>query len=266
MLRLGFILLVALVGIADSFTPNSPFHVVKLKSAKQSSTTALNMGLTIYGHPGSRSPLVNWACLELGVKYEMGDLSKNPHPFKQLPCMTDDGDVVVFESGAILQYIHQKHAASKMSAKAAAAVTAWIVWANASLDPICFLETDGKVYDTGLRKPNRRINRLEELLTENKQASAQKDGPAICLVPEAGFTSADVAVTSYLLYVVQFFPTVLKEMGQWPTVVEYMKEAAQRPTYAQAFGADIQEYVLDKLKRYKALDDAAAKKKLFGMF
>ena len=33
-----------------------------------------------------------------------------------------------------------------------------------SLDPICFLETpNGKVYDTGLKKPNQRIDKLNDM-------------------------------------------------------------------------------------------------------
>ena len=106
------------------------------------------MALTLYGSQGSRSPLVNWAANELDLPLAMGDLSKNPHPFKQIPCLTDDNDVVVFESGAILNHLQVKADEKKddIDAKKSAAIISWISWANASLDPICFLETpDGKV-------------------------------------------------------------------------------------------------------------------------
>ena len=105
------------------------------------------MALTLYGSPGSRSPLVNWAALELKIPLQAGDLSKNPHPFGQIPCLTDYNDVLVFESGAILNYLQSKADGKGLSEDArSAAVTSWIAWANASLDPICFLETpQGKV-------------------------------------------------------------------------------------------------------------------------
>ena len=112
------------------------------------------MAVTLYGSQGSRSPLVNWAAYELDIALESGDLSKNPHPFGQIPCLTDDNDVVVFESGAILNYLQcladkkedDGSTQQKDATKTAAAVSSWISWANASLDPICFLETpDGKV-------------------------------------------------------------------------------------------------------------------------
>jgi glutathione S-transferase len=114
-------------------------------------TTSLSMAalLTLYGSPGSRSPLVNWAAYELNVPLVAGDLSKNPHPFGQIPCLADDDDggVVVFESGAILNYLQSKADNNKVLHGDArtAAITSWIAWANASLDPICFLEREGRV-------------------------------------------------------------------------------------------------------------------------
>lgn len=90
---------------------------------------------------------MNWAALELKLPLQPGDLSKNPHPFGQIPCLTDDNDVLVFESGAILNYLQAK--ADKKGINddpRSASIASWIAWANASLDPICFLETpEGKV-------------------------------------------------------------------------------------------------------------------------
>lgn len=89
---------------------------------------------------------MNWGASEVGVSLTMGDLAVNPHPFKQIPSLTDDNDVLVFESGAILQYVYSKGDTEKDSESRRAAITSWISWANASLDPICFLETpEGKV-------------------------------------------------------------------------------------------------------------------------
>lgn len=232
--------------------------------------------LVLYGHPGTRSPLINWACYELGLTddkdLKMGDLSQNPHPFGQIPCLTDsDGAVVVFESGAILAYLLEHYSPSTLSSAARASILSWITWANASLDPICFLETpDGKVYDTGLKRDNKRINQLERILTE-------QDG---VLVPDAGFSIADVAVSSYLLYVVQFFPQV--QLAQkWPRMVQYMVDAASRYAYQQAFGNNVQSALVSNLKaQQKVAADTIAgysdsstrrsgssdDKKLFGLF
>lgn len=75
----------------------------------------------------------------------MGDFTENPHPFRQIPCLKDGNDVVVFESGAILIYLNSISTKS-LTDKQRAAIVSWVAWANASLDPICFLETpEGKV-------------------------------------------------------------------------------------------------------------------------
>lgn len=118
----------------------------------------------------------------------MGDLTNNPHPFGQIPCLTDAEGALLFESGAILQYLNFEYA-KQLTKSQRAAVISWITWANASLDPICFLETpDGKVYDTRLKQPNKRVNVLEKTLGKQEY-----------LVEDTGFSLADVAVSSYLL-------------------------------------------------------------------
>jgi glutathione S-transferase len=228
---------------ATAFTTNPKVVKSEPRTSSYNADTALMA--TLYGHPGTRSPLVNWGAYEVGVELTMGDLSKNPHPFGQIPCLTDDDDVLVFESGAILHYLHDKTKESLNKADAAL-VTSWITWANASLDPICFLETpDGKVYDTGLKQPNKRIDQLNNML--EKQSFLIGDQ----------FSLADVAVASYLLYVLQFFRDT--DLSRWPNIVRYMKDCASRPAYGQAFGENVQANMVDQL-------ESDPKKKVFGMF
>ncbi|CAB9514114.1 S-transferase GstB [Seminavis robusta] len=219
------------------------------RSCASKSSTALLVGLTLYGSQGSRSPLVNWAAYELGLDFTMGDLAKNPHPFGQIPCLVDtDKDATVFESGAILLYMTTL--ASKDDKKSQAEVYSWVCWANASLDPICFLETpDGKVYDTGLKNSNnKRIRQLDQILDQRQY-----------LVSEDKFSVADVAVASYLLYVIQFFPDI--DLSPWPGIVRYLKDCVSREAYAKAFGPPVQAFLVEKLENMGNKD-----KKLFGMF
>ena len=65
-------------------------------------------GVTLWGSPGSRSPLVDWYLHELDVPFDAkspGD-PNNPHPFGQIPALRD-GDVEVFESGVHLD-VHRR--------------------------------------------------------------------------------------------------------------------------------------------------------------
>jgi len=78
---------------------------------------------------------------------------------------------------------------------ARAKVGKWVVWANATLDPILFKENDnGKVIGTGAGGNPKGLMRLESVL-ENQQWLEGDE-----------FSVADVAVGAYLLYVPQFFP------------------------------------------------------------
>ena len=116
------LLLTASYAAAFSSTP------LRIPTQSSQSSSSLSMALTLYGSQGSRSPLVNWAANELNLSVEAGDLSKNPHPFGQIPCLTDDNGVLVFESGAILNYLQSKAANKGIhDDKKMAAVSSWIV-------------------------------------------------------------------------------------------------------------------------------------------
>ena len=274
------VILGSFVNVVDSFTTTTaiPQHLHYHSQATKTTATELQLSsnsvvdtstLTLYGHPGSRSPLINWACYELGFEIKVAsDLSKNPHPFGQLPCLTDTDDVVIFESGAILLYLQQYYCtnepSSSLTKEQLAAITSWIVWANASLDPVCFLETpNGKVYDTGLRQPNRRIDQLNSILSNQSYLVHNKNDESI-------FTIADVAIVSYLAYVLQFFPDVTIA-DKWPSIASYMQSCIRRPTYGQAFTIGTQNRLLNMLEKDIATAAAngsggAKDKKLFGMF
>jgi glutathione S-transferase len=247
--------------------------------------------LVLYGHPGSRSPLINWAIHELGLedRLVMGDLAENPHPFGKIPCLTDkNGEIGLFESGAILQYLQNEYAKSpKLSPGQAAALASWIVWANASLEPICFLSSDdGKIQDTGLRRRTRSgggggggvgklkdIDRLDEILANVSRqqqrmppgGSASGTGSAAsygspssrpsaplqstaqsAFLLGSDFTLADVAVASYLLFALRFYPDT--DLSRWPNIVKYLYMCASRKAYGRAFGAEVQESLLELLR------------------
>ena len=101
-----------------------------------------------------------------------------------------------------------------------------------------------------MKKPNKRIDVLDQLLSKQE------------FLVEGGFSLADVAVASYLLYVPQFFQGV--NLARWPHVVRYMKDCASREAYGKAFGPNVQNYLIAACEgmMIRGKDD----KKLFGMF
>ena len=209
-------------------------------------TTPLK-ALKLHGSQGSRSPLVNWYLEELDVQYEMAPPKPSDHPFGQIPYLTD-GSVGVFESGAILLYIADKHDDKCSTAEARAKFTKWVLWANSSLDPICFVENDrGQVMGTRLDQPGRAVSVLDQLLSESEY------------LVDDDFSVADVAVAAYLCYVPLFFPSVRLNS---PNIVAYMRRCAERPAFAKAFGGGHANAVL------AACDNAGQQggEKLFGLF
>jgi len=172
----------------------------------------------LHGHQQTRSPLVNWYCEEAGVPIEMRNPRPSPHPFGQVPHLSDDGGVEVFESGAILLYLADKYGGIDTPEKRAK-YTKWVVWANATLDTICF---GHRMSGTEIAAPNKSMDTLEEILGQSEW------------LVDNEFSVADVAVASYLNYVPVFFGNI--DLSRRPNVAAYMKRCAARPSFAKAFG------------------------------
>ena len=191
----------------------------------------------MYGSQGSRSPLINWYLYEKEVQFELKeprDVS-NPHPFGQVPALRHKENVELFESGAILLYLADK-CGELASDEAKANAYSWVLWANASLDPICFKEDiNGRVIDTGIKNETKGMRRLDDVLSKREWLSGDQ------------FGVADVAVAAYLLYVPQFFQGV--SFKRWPNVAKFMGRCCSRDSYAKAFGPRVQSYLIGELMK-----------------
>ena len=145
------------------------------------------MAVTLHGSPQSRSPLVNWYAIEAGIPFSMAPPRPSNHPFGQIPFLTDDDGVEVFESGACLLYLADKYKSS--SAVERATWTKWVVWANSELDGLCFGAVPGDHRGRGesMSRPDvRSVGRLDEILGEREWLVGDE------------FSVADAAVASYL--------------------------------------------------------------------
>jgi len=228
----------ALLRSAYRYLPSSRRHWIN---------TSLDMGkMTIYGQPGSRSPTINWAAYELDMPFEdSAEGMRNPHPFGQIPCLVDN-DAVIFESAAILIYLLSK--INPIETVHRAAIESWIMWANASLDSICFVYNEkGFISGTQLRNPNKHMDALETVLSKQEY------------LVDGGFSLADVAVSSYLLFVPQFFRDI--NLNRWPNVVNYMIRCASRDCYGKAYSRPVQNFVVAFLKNMP--DKVQDEKKFF---
>ena len=122
-----------LLSITYAFISNKMRPQTSIRSA----TTKIQMGVTLYGSQQTRSPLVNWYLLEKNIPFTQKPARPNPNPFGQIPFLTDDNNIEVFESGAILLYLADAYGGENTPQKRAQ-YTKWVVWANSELDGLCF--------------------------------------------------------------------------------------------------------------------------------
>ncbi|MFM0181927.1 glutathione S-transferase family protein [Paraburkholderia aspalathi] len=189
----------------------------------------------------ARDTRVRWALEEVGQPYEVRlvsfDAMKEPahralHPFGQIPTY-EEGALVLFESGAIVFHIAERHAGLLPDdADARARAIAWMFAALSTVEPPIldlqtakFLEGDKSWYDERLPLVKDRIrDRLGEL--SNRLGNADwLDG---------AFSAGDLLMVSVLLR--------LKASGlldEYPNLSAYVARGEARPAYKRAFAAQL---------------------------
>ena len=189
----------------------------------------------------ARDTRVRWALEEVGQPYEVRlvsfDAMKEPahralHPFGQIP-IYEEGALVLFESGAIVFHIAERHAGLLPDdADARARAITWMFAALNTVEPPIldlqtakFLEGDKSWYDERLPLVKDRIrDRLGEL--SNRLGNADwLDG---------AFSAGDLLMVSVLLR--------LKASGlldEYPNLSAYVARGEARPAYKRAFAAQL---------------------------
>jgi len=187
----------------------------------------------------ARDMRVRWALEEAGQPYEVRLLSfdamKEPahralHPFGQIPTY-EEGDLALFESGAIVFHIAQRHAGLlPEDADARARAITWMFAALSTVEPPILdlqttrvLEADKSWYEQRLPLVKDRIRvRLGELSVRLGRAD-WLDG---------AFSAGDLMMVTVLLR--------LKASGlldEYPSLSAYVARGEARPAYQRAFDA-----------------------------
>ena len=189
----------------------------------------------------ARDMRVRWALEEVAQPYEVRLVSfeamKEPahralHPFGQIPTY-EEGALVLFESGAIVFHIAERHAGLLPDdAHARARAIAWIFAALNTVEPPIldlqttkFLEGDKTWYEQRLPIVKDRIrDRLGEL--------SARLGSADWL--DGAFSAGDLMMVAVLLR--------LKASGlldEYPNLLAYVARGEARPAYKRAFDAQL---------------------------
>src|SRR3989440_11316465 len=189
----------------------------------------------------ARDMRVRWALEEVGQPYEVRLVSfgamKEPahralHPFGQIPTY-EESDLALFESGAIVFHIAERHAGLLPDdANARARAITWMFAALNTIEPPILdrettrlLEGDKTWYEQRLRVVEDRIrDRLGEL--------SGRLGDADWL--DGAFSAGDLMMVAVLLR--------LKASGmldEYPNLAAYVARGEARPAYKRAFDAQL---------------------------
>ncbi|KAG2453228.1 hypothetical protein HYH02_002551 [Chlamydomonas schloesseri] len=184
--------------------------------------------MKLYSNPASRGRFVEWYVREIGKEAEVElvnvDLAKREHksdwfrkinPFGKLPAL-EDGDLKLFESGAIMLYIADKYGVFKSPAERARAEQ-WALFANSTMTQAVFVEEWRERFMPDL------VTALDSLLAGQPYI----DGRA--------FSISDVFVGGYLLYIPAYLPHV--DLKPYPHILAYMRRLAERPHCAATVAA-----------------------------
>lgn len=178
--------------------------------------------IKLYGGARSRASIVKWYLEELQAPYEflLLDMSIGEHlqpdfltinPFGKVPAIAD-GDFLVWESGAILLYLADKHQEVKTIEERAIA-SQWILFANATLWTGLFSS------DTREKEMPRLLGGLNKILENQSYITGNN------------FTVSDVAVGLTLGYAVMFLKM---SYADYPAIDSYIKRIGDRPAYKKA--------------------------------
>ncbi|HZP45790.1 MAG TPA: glutathione S-transferase family protein [Candidatus Binataceae bacterium] len=199
--------------------------------------------LTVHHLGISQSERIVWLCEELEIAYRLIRYERDPvtrlappdykalHPFGTAPVITD-GDLVLGESGAIIEYIIARYGGGHLAVKPDSPdfphYLYWFHFANGSLMPAGMAEliinvlgvpAEGPIVETLRARGNRAFEMIEKRL-----------GTADYFAGKA-FSAADIIMLFPLTTMRAFVP---RDLSPYPNIRAYLKRIGERPAYQRA--------------------------------
>ena len=199
--------------------------------------------LTIHHLGKSQSERIIWLCEELEIPYELKRYTRDAvtmlapadykalHPMGTAPAITD-GDVVLAESGAIVEYIIAKYGRGRLKLSAEhpdfAQFLYWFHFANGTLQAnmgrLMILNRLKLADDNQILLSTRaRVDRAFDVLDA-------RTGEAQYLAGNQ-FTSADIMI-GFSLTTMRYFQPY--DLARCPNIVRYLGRISARPAYRRA--------------------------------
>jgi len=187
----------------------------------------------------ARDTRVRWALEEAGLPYDVRLVSfaamKQPahmalHPFGQIPTY-EEGDIAIFETGAIVLHIAQHHAGLlPVDPAARARAIAWVFAAlNTVEPPILELQT-AVLVDRGKPWSEARLPEVKDRIRDRLKQLSACLGDSEWL--DGAFSAGDLMMASVLLRV-----RGSGLLDEFANLAAYVARAEARPAYKRAFAA-----------------------------
>jgi glutathione S-transferase len=187
----------------------------------------------------ARDTRVRWALEEVGQPYEVRPVSfaalKQPahlalQPFGQIPTY-EEGELTLFETGAIVLHLAQNHAGLlPENAHARARAITWMFAALNTIEPPILELVTAKFPEGDKPWSKARLPLIEQRIDNRLQQLVARLGDADWL--DGGFSAGDLMMVSVLL---RLRPSGI--LNRFPTLSDYVARGEARPAYQRAFGA-----------------------------
>ncbi|MGC8517654.1 MAG: glutathione S-transferase family protein [Steroidobacteraceae bacterium] len=187
----------------------------------------------------ARDMRVRWALEEVGQPYDVRLLSfeamKEPahvarHPFGQIPTY-EEGDLVLFESGAIVLHLADQHRGLlPQDAHARARAIAWMFAALNTVEPPILDLSMARILERNASWYEQRLPVVEERVRKRLNELGARLGSAEWL--DGAFSAGDLLMVSVLL---RLKPSGM--LDQYPHLRAYVARGEARPAYQRAFAA-----------------------------
>jgi glutathione S-transferase len=187
----------------------------------------------------ARDTRVRWALEEAGQPYEVRGVSfgamKEPahlalHPFGQIPTY-EDGDLALFETGAIVFHIAQHHAGLLPDdANARARAITWMFAALNTMEPPILELVTARFLEGDKPWTKERLPLIVDRIRERLKQLPARLGDADWL--DGAFSAGDLLMVSVLL---RLKPSGI--LNEFPNLSAYVARGEARPAYKRAFEA-----------------------------
>jgi len=189
----------------------------------------------------ARDTRVRWALEEVGQPYDVRLVSfgamKEPahlalHPFGQIPTY-EEGDLVLFETGAIVFHLAERHAGLfPDDPDARARAITWVFAALNTVEPPILDLSIAKFVEGGQPWSDVRLPLVLDRIRDRLRPLAARLGDADWL--DGAFSAGDLMMVSVLL---RLRPSGL--LDEFPTLAAYVARGEARPAYQRAFAAQL---------------------------